>query len=76
LQLLSLIDAVMVYNPNRRARAVEALAHDYFNELRDKFTYHHVKCQYHLEDFFNFSEKELSGYAHLRDRLIPKWYYE
>jgi hypothetical protein len=64
----------MVYNPNKRAKAVEVLAHEYFNELRDKFTYQHIRCQYHLKDFFNFSQQELRGFTYLEEILIPKWY--
>jgi serine/threonine protein kinase len=74
--LLDLIDRVLVYDPLQRARVAEVLAHEYFDELRDRFTYMHIKGQYHLNDFFNFSEPELKGSAHLRPKLIPKWYYD
>lgn len=74
--LIRLIDTIMVYNPAKRARALEVLAHEYFNELRDKFTYQHIKCQYHLKDFFSFSQSELREFGYLEDVLVPKWYNE
>jgi glycogen synthase kinase 3 beta len=72
--LLSMIDQIMVYSPKDRLKAVEALSHPYFDELRDQATYTHIQAQYNLKDFFSFSEEELVGNKHLRSRLIPPWY--
>ena len=57
--LLDLVDKMMVYDPRKRATSCELLAHQYFDELRDKITYEHIKSQFKLKDFFNFSEEEL-----------------
>ena len=47
---------------------------DYFDELRDELTFHHLFAQYGLKGFFDFSEAEISYDSPRRSRLIPEWY--
>ena len=54
--LLQLLNKIMVFSPSDRATAMELLACDYFDELRDQLTYSHISSMYHLRDFYNFSK--------------------
>ena len=72
--LLKLLNRIMVYSPQDRATAIEVLALDYFDELRDQLTYSHISSMYHLHNFFNFSKEELFDNEHFIEKLVPKWY--
>ena len=34
--MLDLLSKILVYNPHKRLNAIEAMAHPYFDELRDE----------------------------------------
>ena len=61
---------MLVYLPSKRITALEALAHPYFDELRDpNVIYSPGKA---LPTLFDFSEQELSSNPALLSRLLPQ----
>lgn len=68
-----LLNQMLRYNPKKRISILRALAHPYFDELRDQRTY--LPTGNCIPDIFNFTEKELSQMSgELRDSIIPEWY--
>lgn len=67
---IDLISRMLVYNPKTRITAVEALAHPYFDELRDPYT-----CLPNgdpLPVLFDFTEYELRNASPaLREKIVP-----
>ena len=54
-----MISKILVYNPDRRLKPLEALLHPFFDELRDK----NMKLPNGnpLPDLFDFSQEEISS---------------
>lgn len=50
--LLDLLSKILVYNPQERLKPVEALAHPYFDDLRQQ-SFQNQDCK--IPDLFNFS---------------------
>mmetsp|Transcript_33555 Transcript_33555/g.104435 ORF Transcript_33555/g.104435 Transcript_33555/m.104435 type:complete len:385 (-) Transcript_33555:342-1496(-) len=71
-----LLGEFLQYDPEARARPLEACAHRCFDDLRDE----HVRCpdgQPLPPDLFNFTTRELrSCQQSLKDRLVPAWHAE
>ncbi|KAL7416561.1 putative glycogen synthase kinase 3 alpha [Mrakia frigida] len=69
--LIDLLSKVLVYTPSERLDAFEALAHPYFDELRQETT--RLASGEELPPLFNFTKQELSGRPDLVNRLVPEW---
>ena len=71
---LDFISNVLVYDPKQRLNALKALAHPFFDELRDQRT--KLPNGDPLPNLFNFTKEELSKMTEeYREKLIPKWYH-
>ena len=70
---IDLISKMLVYEPDRRIRAGDALTHPWFDELRDEGTvFPHWNL---MPDLFNFSDFEIADMpSENLDILIPQWY--
>lgn len=68
MQLLDLLSKLLCYDPSKRLLAIEALAHPYFDELRDPKTELPSKSL-HL---FNFYKSELGTRKDLYEKLVPE----
>lgn len=66
---IDLVSQMLAYSPNKRIRPLPALAHPYFDELRDPNTV--LPNGRPLPELFDFSQKELSYDPSLVDKLIP-----
>jgi len=69
---IDLIERIVRYSPEKRLTAAEALAHQYFDELRNERVYRSIAYFNGLELFFDF-EKEILPLS-LREKLVPKWW--
>ena len=56
---IDLISKLLVYNPERRLKPLEALLHGFFDELRDKNT--RLPNGSPLPDLFEFQKEEISS---------------
>ena len=72
-EAVDLIAKVLIYEPNRRYKPLDALVHPFFNELRKEGTT--LPNGNPLPDLFNFSKEELDKVdADKAAMLIPEWY--
>ena len=64
---------MLVYEPDRRIRPIDALIHPYFDELRDEgLVFPHGNL---MPDLFNFSKFEIKDVVDTNlEILIPQWY--
>lgn len=62
---------LLEYTPKSRLHPLDALAHEFFNELRVEGTRTPPPSSRELPPLFNFSEQELRDKPHLRSTLIP-----
>lgn len=70
-EAVDLVSRLLQYSPNLRCSAVEALAHPFFDELRDPNT--RLPNGRPLPPLFNFKQLELKGASpELLQRLIPE----
>lgn len=70
-QAIDLISKVLVYNPDKRIRPLDALLHPYFDPLREsKITINKQE----IADLFNFQPEEITGNERLIQKLTPSWY--
>ena len=72
-QACDLVSKMIKYNPTKRIGLYKAMAHPFFNELKEpELTLPNGNC---IPDLFSFSagEKEKMG-GEGRDNLIPEWY--
>jgi serine/threonine protein kinase len=70
---IDLISKLLVYNPERRLKPLEALCHGFFDELRDKNT--RLPNGNPLPDLFAFQKEEISSTSpQIMEQLIPDWY--
>eukprot|EP00828_Plagiopyla_frontata_P004404 TRINITY_DN11581_c0_g1_i3.p2 TRINITY_DN11581_c0_g1~~TRINITY_DN11581_c0_g1_i3.p2 ORF type:complete len:143 (-),score=27.78 TRINITY_DN11581_c0_g1_i3:52-480(-) len=68
--LIDLMSKLLVYVPDYRLTALEALAHPYFDELREqKLTINNKQ----LPELFDFTKEELSSKPELIQKLVPVW---
>jgi len=63
----------MIYSPKQRLNAAEALAHEFYDDLREEQVYRQASKQYGL-NLFSFLPEELKGQEHLVPKLIPPWF--
>ncbi|KAL1992951.1 hypothetical protein VTN49DRAFT_3708 [Thermomyces lanuginosus] len=75
-EAINLISALLEYTPTSRLRAIEAMCHPFFDELRDPNTRlpdsrHPQNAARDLPNLFDFSRHELSIAPELNDRLVP-----
>lgn len=69
--LIDLISKVLVYNPKERLKPMEAVAHPYFNDLRNQ-NFQIQECK--IPELFNFTPEELGGVKQdILDIIIPAW---
>ena len=68
---LDLLSKVFVYSPKKRIKALQALMHPYFDDLRAQKLTINGKG---ITDLFNFTKVELSTEPELINKLVPKWY--
>jgi serine/threonine protein kinase len=69
--VIDLIAKVLVYNPKDRLKPMEAVAHPYFNDLRNQ-NFQIQECK--IPELFNFGQEELSGTKQdVLDVIIPAW---
>jgi len=69
--LLDLISKILIYNPQERLKPAEALAHPYFDDLRQQ-SFQNQDCK--IPDLFNFTPDELKGINSLViETLTPSW---
>lgn len=70
--LIDLLSKVLVYDPEKRLRPFELLAHPYFDDLRSqKLTINGRN----VTDLFNFTETEIGQDKKLARSIVPKWYH-
>jgi len=73
-EFTSLLSDFLQYEPERRARPLEACSHSCFDSLRDE----HARCpdgQPLPPDLFNLTQREQrTCSASLHDRLVPAWH--
>ena len=70
---IDLISKVLVYNPERRLKPLEAILHPFFDELREKAT--KLPNGNALPDLFDFTKEEISSTSpEIIEQLIPGWY--
>lgn len=77
-EVISLLSKVFVYEPHKRLKALEILAHPFFDELRNADLSLNSKFIY--PNIFDFSESEIALYVSkdtgnkdLLRRIIPEW---
>lgn len=71
--VIDLISKILVYDPARRLKPLEALLHPFFDELREKNTY--LENGDNLPELFEFTREEVESTApEIIEQLIPKWY--
>ena len=70
---LNLVGKLLVYNPEKRCSVLDALTHEFFNELRVEGTT--LKDGNPLPALFNFTEEELikAEDEDIKRKLIPEW---
>ncbi|KAK9768566.1 glycogen synthase kinase 3 [Basidiobolus ranarum] len=68
-EALDLISRVLDYTPSKRLTALEAMAHPFFDELRQPET--KLSQERNLPPLFNFNEDELAQRPDLNGNLIP-----
>jgi glycogen synthase kinase 3 beta len=67
---IDFIPSLLDYTPTSRLTAVEAMAHTYFDDLRDpNATYTETQP---LPELFNFSQQELMVQPEVNHRLVPE----
>ena len=70
---IDLISKVLVYDPERRLKPLEALLHPFFDELREQKTV--LPNGDKMIDLFDFSREEIASTSpEIMEQLIPKWY--
>ena len=68
-----LIGKLLVYNPERRLKPLDALCHPFFDDLRKKET--RLPNGNPLPDLFAFQKEEISSTSpEIMQKLIPEWY--
>ena len=72
-EAVSLIAGILKYDPDQRLKPMEALAHKFFDELRQEGA--RLPSGQPMPDLFNFSKEEikLAG-PEIMKKLSPNWY--
>lgn len=53
--LVDLLGKIMRYSPKQRLTAAEALAHEFYDELRDERVFHRIRKATGISRFFDFT---------------------
>lgn len=70
---IDLITKILVYDPEKRIRPIDAMMHPFFDKIRhDKL----VINGFETVDLFNFVPEEIEGYNQLVNKLTPPWYFD
>eukprot|EP00299_Pterocystis_sp_00344_P012068 c5742_g1_i1.p1 GENE.c5742_g1_i1~~c5742_g1_i1.p1 ORF type:complete len:371 (-),score=42.79 c5742_g1_i1:126-1238(-) len=69
-EAIDLISKILVYDPERRLKPLEACSHPFFDRLRDPNA--RLPNGKPLPPLFDFTQKELKGFERLRPILIPE----
>lgn len=72
-QFIDLLQTLLVYDPNIRAKPLRALLHPFFDELREQ------ECRLPNgkeipKDLFEFTKEDWQSDKETVEKLIPKWY--
>ena len=67
-----LMGKLLTFEPQIRIKPLRALAHPFFDELRDKTTT--LPNGKPLPDLFNFTSEEIKTDPEIMEKLIPRWY--
>lgn len=70
-QFIDLLSKVLTYNPKKRIKPFEALAHPYFDDLRSQKLTINGRA---VTDLFDFREAEIGAYQALAAKITPSWY--
>ncbi|KAI9297588.1 Pkinase-domain-containing protein [Neoconidiobolus thromboides FSU 785] len=70
LEAIEFLPCLLNYTPRHRLTAVEAMAHPYFDELRETKVLYSQDRQ--IPELFDFSEQELSIQPEVNHRLVPR----
>jgi serine/threonine protein kinase len=71
----NLLSKILVYEPNKRIKPLEALSHSFFDELRDPKIMINQNLALPEENLFYFSTEELMvDKEKYIQKLIPEWY--
>eukprot|EP00298_Acanthocystis_sp_HF-20_P009203 c1816_g1_i2.p1 GENE.c1816_g1_i2~~c1816_g1_i2.p1 ORF type:complete len:282 (+),score=79.21 c1816_g1_i2:123-968(+) len=68
-EVIDLISKLLLFNPTKRLKPIEALIHPFFDELRQPDT--KLPNGNPLPPLFNFTQRELRGHEDLIPKLIP-----
>jgi glycogen synthase kinase 3 beta len=71
-EFIDLLKELLTYEPSKRIKPLEALAHPFFDELRDEKT--KLPNGDKLPSLFNFTQEEISINPQLVEKLTPSWY--
>lgn len=69
-EAIDLLEKLLVYDPEKRLKPLEACTHPFFDQLRDPNT--RLPDGSPLPPLFTFASEELKGFEHLRNKLIPE----
>jgi glycogen synthase kinase 3 beta len=69
---LDFVSKLLMYEPELRLTPLQALAHPFFDELREIDTL--LPNNKKLPELFNFSKEEVNTDPELVESLIPDWY--
>lgn len=67
-----LMQRILIYAPNERIKPIVALAHSFFDSIREKGRYN--KDLYKILYYFTQEEKNYDKNGIIESQLIPKWY--
>ena len=69
--LIDLLSKILLYNPNKRLKPFEILAHPYFEELRNQKLTINGRG---VTDLFDFNSVEIGNNQKLLGTIVPPWY--
>ncbi len=73
-EYLDLLRKLLCYEPEKRLPPFEALAHPFFDELREPSVKEKIDKGFNLNFLYRFTEAEISANPRVIDQLTPSWY--
>ena len=70
-ECIDLLSKVLVWDPDKRIKPIDAMLHPYFDELRRRKI---MINKGPITDLYNFQPDEIKGYESLIKKLTPNWY--
>lgn len=70
-QCIDLLSKVLVWDPDKRIKPIDAMLHPYFDELRRRKI---MINKEQITDLHNFQPEEIAGFESLIKKLTPNWY--